>query len=153
MIQSVKKAFVVGMSAILLVGCSGLMLPTNYEDFHEKAMEINEEENPEIAKIRVKAEANDTKYNVAFNMVTGEPVEEYSEDENEFLAGALILMAFADVKSIENNEDYKYYVGDGFKVVTDKETFVWNKYGYLKEVSGKDDDGKKVSINYTYTYK
>ena len=153
MIRPVKTAFI-GMSVLLLAGCSSFMLPTDYETFHEKATELNHDEDPEVKKVKIVGKGGDESYTVTLDAdAQEEQVKDLDEDTQAFVVAAMFLAIMNTPEKVENVEGAKYYLGNGFKYVEDEITSVWNKYGMLTEYSGKDDDGNKMSIKYTYTYK
>ena len=142
-----RKVLPMLMVAASLTGCAK---EVSYADFNAAAKAV-ESITYTYASVTLKGrmsndgtvEKVDKSYKYTKGLIAWTPTEV------DWISAILSLVVNSTPKGVNESEEYKYYAGSGFKVVTGEYTSEWNQYGYItKYVYANETDSYTVSASW-----
>lgn len=149
--MKVLNKFIMGAALVALTACSSAK-SVDYKTFHEKALEAAEKRVTEcdytkvVVKGTMKSDGEESKLDTTLAVEKGVPKMESME---QMVAA---LLASMTAETITDDDESKYYVGGGFRVVADNEDVKgeakFDKYGLptLYKVEYKADSSNSTNI-------
>ena len=149
-----KRALLcLGIAALSLTACKNGTKEVSYEDFKNEIEETAKKELPTIKSFKINGyfEQNKEKYE-AKNLYYEDGVSkvtEYTVKELSIISVVGVFSAF--IHSIPNDENTKYYVGNGFRARDTSAELAWDENLNFTTAVGVFDGGE-IDLKVSYTY-
>ena len=138
--------------AFALTGCKNGSKKVEYSEFHEQAVAAAEKEGPKVKKMVINGtmESEAGKY-TAKNLKIEESTDKATLSLSD-LAFVFIIGLMADMPvDIHEEENAKYFVGNGFRVKTEEVEMAWDEYLSCTLIKGEVEKSScNITAKYTY---
>ena len=147
-----KQLFVLGMTSVFaLTGCHGTK-KVSFSEFQSKVnewVEKNKDSGDSVSQVRIKGTYGGEK--VSFKVPIPKTAEDAAKLATKYTAVELATYTFVMTNATPVSfaqvelSGYEYFVGFGYKVKSEKETFEWASYGIMASYIAENS---KLSVSW-----